>query len=781
MLGKAIRGEKMKKKLLLTIFTMSLFQFIFASTYQEFIKIDKEKYKKTIKALVVDENGNGVLDANVFIPEKNVYGKTNKKGYFSLEFTGGGAMHVEISKRGFLFYSTHFFKPAKKTHLKLGTIVLYKNPKEEIVVTGTRTEHRFIDVPVRTEMIDNAEIIETGAKNMYELLEKRVIPGVWVETSCTNCNFSSIRMQGLESGYCGLLFDGQPIFSTLAGVYGLRQILPENIERIEVIKGASSALYGSSAIGGVINIITKEPSSGKPQFNAIANFGKYNTLNLGSSFSMRKGNFAAILTAQKQKNDYADETGPKGVPDGYTDKVEQDNNYFSLKTSFYFLEDKHRITLFGRSLHAFRRGGYISGGNPIEDEYGNIIGYTRGIDDALDPDAEHITTDRREYGISYRGIFSGKNMLELNLITTDHERDATNGERPFHSKEDIFLLDAIYTIHIKNNAITAGINYRDESLDQRINWEDSPTSTSESLGTFIQDDIHLLENLDLILGLRYDHVKSTLSKDSAFSPRFAVKWSINSDINLRGSVGAGFKVPYLFAEDLHLCSAAPLIIVSPDIEPERAWSYNLSLTYSKNLFTFDINLFRADIKKKMALNFDEEKNIGFYDNAGDAYTQGIEVSTRIFLLKHLNLDGSFTYTDAKYNEKLNPEFEFSDRIMRVPNITARLGMGYFNPKLGVRLYFGGRLIGKQYVEREMIIEGKDELEYHIDHVDSYAVWDAKITKDIGSSNYSIFLGVDNIFGVKQSPLYNAEQEDTAAYIYAPTTGTYIYGGIRLRF
>lgn len=732
-----------------------------------------------IKGKVVNWEGTRVSEAIVLIPETAKSVETDDSGCFEIKIPPGN-YHIEVHKEGYMPYSSKVFELKDKS--LTFDVVLMKEESKEIVVTATRTDVPLLEVPIRTELIPARKIIDSGAKNMYELLEKRFIPGVWVETSCTSCNFSSIRMQGLESGYCALLFDGQPIFSALASVYGLRQILPENIERIEVVKGASSALYGSSAIGGVINIITKEPTRDEPEFNAVATYGKYNTYDVGSTFSLRKGNISAILTAQKHHNDYADETGPEGKADNYTDKVEQDNNYFSLKTNFYFAEDKHRFTLFGRSLHAFRRGGYIPGGNPIEDEFGNIIGYTRGIDDALDPDAEHITTDRREYGVGYKGIFSAGNVLTANAIVTNHERDATNEERPFHSKEDIFLLDTVYSHPFKNHVITTGLNYRNEALDQRINWTDSPRTISKTFGVFVQDELNLGTNLDLIFGLRYDHVKTSISKDSAFSPRFAVKWDISSNISLRGSVGAGFKVPYLFAEDLHLCSAAPLIVVSPDIEPEKAWSYNLSWTYSTARFTLDANAFRTDIKKKIALDYDEEANIGFYDNAGDAYTQGIEASVRIMLLRpSLDLSGSFTYTDAMFKEKLDPEYEYSDHIMRVPDLTARLGLEYFDPKTGLRFYFGGRFIGRQYIEREMIIEGQDELEYHIDHVDSYSVWDAKITKDIWKGKYFIFLGIDNIFNKIQSPLYNAEQEDTAAYIYAPTTGTYIHGGIRMRF
>jgi len=400
----------------------------------------------------------------------------------------------------------------------------------------------------------------------------------------------------------------------------------------------------------------------------------------------------------------------------------------------------------------------------------------------LDPDAEHITTDRREYGVGYKGILFAGNVLTLNAIFSSHNRDATNGERPFHSQEDIFLFDGVYSHPFKKHVITTGLNYRDEKLDQRINWTDSPRATMKNLGIFVQDELNLGQSLDLVLGLRYDDINSSLSKDSAFSPRFAVKWNIGSNMSLRGSVGAGFKVPYLFAEDLHLCSAAPLLVVSPDIGPEKAWSYNLSWTYSTARFTLDANVFRTDIQKKIALDYDEENNVAVYDNAGDAYTQGIEASIRImFLRPSLDLSGSFSYTNAMFKEKLDPEYEHSDHIMRVPDITARIGLEYYERKLGLKFYFGGRFIGRQYIVREMIIEGQEELEYHIDHVASYSIGDAKITKDLWNGKYFVFLGVDNIFNKIQSPLYNAEQEETAAYIYAPTTGTYIYGGIRMRF
>lgn len=732
-----------------------------------------------ISGQVVDWEGTPVPDAVVSIRETGASERTSASGRFTLDRVPPGECHLDVRKAGYVPYSSGLLRLAKDASFN---VVLMRAFREEVVVTATRTESRLIDIPIRTEVIAASDIAKSGAKNLYEVLDKGLIPGVWVETSCTNCNFSSIRMQGLESGYCGLLFDGQPIFSALAGVYGLNQILPENIERIEVVKGASSALYGSSAIGGVINVITKEPVRDKPEFNAVASYGDYDTYDVGSTLSLREGHVAAMLTAQTHHNGYADETGPEGIPDDYTDKVEQDNTYFSLKTHFYLGEDKHRISLLGRGLHEFRRGGYIPGGHPIEDDSGDVVGVTRGIDDAMDPDAEHITTDRGEFGLGYKGLLPAGGMLAVDLIRTGHEREATNGERPFYSNEEISLADAVYSQPLKGHVITTGINYSEEALEQRVNWTQAPKTTSRTLGIFAQDEMRARENIGLILGVRYDNVKSSLSENAALSPRLAVRWDVASSVSLRGSVGAGFKVPHLFAEDLHLCSAAPLIMVSPDVEPERAWSYNLSGTYTHTRATVDVNLFRTDIKKKIALDYNEVDNVGYYDNAGDAYTQGVELNAAWRLPRPaLTFEVALTYTDARFKNKLDPAFEHSDRIMRVPDTTVHFGVEYQAPKLGLRFNCGGRLIGRQYVEREMIVPGQEELERHIDHVDAYAVWDARITKDLWRGKCFAYLGVDNVFGTVQSPLYNAEQEDTAAYIYAPTTGAYVYGGLRVRF
>jgi len=723
---------------------------------------------------ILDPNGNPVDGALVQVKELGVEVWSDEKGIVVLD-VAPGRYTLEVFAAG--------YRPIVKEvdlHEAMETPmdIRFAVGLQEVVVTGTRTDRILQDAPVKTELIGIEDIKAAGAKNLYEVLDKGLCPGVWVETSCTNCNFSSVRMQGLESGYTLILLDGLPVFSSLAGVYGLRQILPENIERIEVIKGASSALYGSSALGGVINIILKEPSKDKPKLNLNASCGDYNTFDIAGTASMRMGNLAGIITAQKHLNGYVDENG-----DGFTDKIEQDNHFLGLKTHYYLLDDMHRITLLGRSLRESRKGGYIPGGRPIEDEEGHIIGYTRGIDDAMDPDAEHINTDRWEYGLGYRAAFRRGNLLDINMITTKHERDATNGERPFHSKERIYFVDLLYSHPILEGMMvfTGGVNFKDETLDQTINWSPQAEANSQTWGIFVQDEIFLHEKFDFVLGCRFDDVDSTLVSDSAVSPRVSLRWRPLENLTVRGAFGGGYRVPFLFAEDLHLCSAAPVVTVDPGIKPERSWSYSIGAEYRSDRILCDLSIFRTDIRDKIFLDYDESLNMGIYVNGTNAYTQGVEANTTISLLKNLACTLSFTYIDAQFKDELDPDFPWSEYIMRVPEITARLGLDYEEPWLGVKINIGGRLVGSMYLEREMIIEGQEEFEYHIDRTDPYTIWDTRVTKSFSGDRYSVFFGVDNIFDEVQETIYNADQEASAAYIYAPLTGRYIYGGVSVKF
>lgn len=727
--------------LITTMFFLGLNSFVLAQQHRH--RRGQERPTYSIKGKVVNGNNSPVSQAIVLIPEISISGETDASGLFELSQIPKGRYHLEVIKEGHMPYRSDIFEVVDKD-ITL-EVVLFKEISEEIVVTATRRAAPIKEVPIRTEVISAREIEESGAKSVSDVLNKELM-GIWVNLSCTNCNFTELRMQGLEGGYSQILIDGLPIFSGLASVYGLQQIRSENIEQIEILKGASSSLYGAQAIGGVVNIITREPSL-EPEFSLDGTYGQYNTYDVAARSSYRKGIFGLVATAQKGKNDYVDENG-----NNFTDKVESDNLNLSLKTNFYLSGDLHRISLFGRYIDEFRRGGYIP-----------------HIDDPLDESVEHISTSRWEYGINYQGIFKKTNILKLSFAGTSHSRQATNSARPFDSDEKLFIIDAQYSHQLfsDRHTLTGGITHKEEKINEVINYDPAPEKKAITTGIYIQDEINAIKGLDFVAGLRYDYTDSTFIEASSVSPRIGAKWVVTPEFTLRASFGRGFRVPYLFAEDLHLCSAAPLIYNPGTLEPEESVSYSLSGEFFSRNFLFDFNIFRTIIKKKIFFS-EEDAPPGFdfvYLNGGDAFTQGLELSSNIPLAQGFSLSVGTTLTEAKYLEPQDYGVGKSRHIMRTPVFTARVDLEYNNKERDWKVNLTGRLTGTMHIE--------NYVERRIDKTPAYTVWDFKVSKKLAGDHVFLTFAVDNIFNYIQKVKYTALEDERAAYIYAPMVGRYI--------
>ena len=593
-------------------------------------------------------------------------------------------------------------------------------------------------------------------------------------------------MQGLEGDYSMILVDGQPIQSGLASVYGLRQFLSESIERIEIVKGSGSAVYGSAAIGGIINVITRQPARGKPSGELSVLRGSYDTYDVSARGSLREGDLALFIGAQKYDTDFVDENGIDGEADNYTDRVERNNYSVNLKMNYYLGRDTHRLYTFGRNLHEFRRGGYLGIRKSL---YDGEVRYYRAIDDMMDPDSEHITTDRYEYGAGYTNRLPNESVLGLHVTGTYHERTATNSSMPFSSEERTWFTTGQYSLPVlERHFLTTGFSYRDENLRQEINRDRAPGMDARGFGLFVQDEISLAERLGFVAGARYDDSKSSITEASAISPRGGVRWEAANFLVLRANAGRGFRVPHLFAEELHLCSAAPKTYVDPAIEPEKAWSYSVAGTWYRGNLNLDLNIFRNEIQKKIALLFEDEDipegHDAIYKNTDDAVTQGFELSADCQFTMPVAMNLSFAYNDAKYKNSLDPRFVESKNLMRVPETAFRLGVTYEETWYGTYMTAAGRRIGRMYVEKELTVdeskEGEPLSEYSIERTPAYWVLDVRAEKTFWNGMYGFFLGVDNLLDEKQERVYNPEQEETAAYIYAPLTGRYIYSGVTFR-
>lgn len=234
----------------------------------------------------------------------------------------------------------------------------------QVVVTGTRTEHFVKNVPIRTEVLTSQAIKRKNAQNLFEALEG--VPGIRVEQQCQFCNFSMVRMQGLGAEHTQVLVDGEPIYSGLAGVYGLQQMGTNDIDRLEVVKGAGSALYGSSAVAGAINIISKEPTF-EPLVTADVQFGNFGHKSYKGSGSMRYKNIGLLVTAQRTEEDAIDAT-KDGLTrdevkkkDGISDRVYSLMNNVGLSAYIYSPFAKNdKLVIRTKALDELRYGGTMT-------------------------------------------------------------------------------------------------------------------------------------------------------------------------------------------------------------------------------------------------------------------------------------------------------------------------------------------------------------------------------------------------------------------------------------
>ncbi|MFW5758766.1 MAG: TonB-dependent receptor, partial [Bacteroidota bacterium] len=403
---------------------------------------------------------------------------------------------------------------------------------EQVVVTGTRTEHFIKDVPVRTEVITSKGIQNKNASNLYQALEGT--PGIRVENQCQSCNFTMIRMQGLGAEHTQVLINGQPMYSGLAGVYGLQQISTIDIDKIEVVKGAGSALYGSGAIAGAINIITKEPSF-IPLTTLDVQLGSYNTnkYDINSAIRNEKGNIGLSVYAQRYTEGAIDQTGA-GMnrtevmqQDGISDRVMTNltNAGFGLYIDDAIMENDQLI-IRGKSIFEKREGGVM------EDDY---------FRNPLTDGTENVTTDRYEASLSYNKKIQNNSKINYSLTYVNHNRNATNDTylgdymethgqnvpdlrdmRPYLANENSFTSTLSFHSKMGKHNINAGVQAFVDDLqesgmyivvDQNSDfYGESYRSLADKyareVGFFIQDEWTATKKLTLVPGLRFDWHKS---------------------------------------------------------------------------------------------------------------------------------------------------------------------------------------------------------------------------------------------------------------------------------
>ncbi len=778
----------------------------------------------TIIGTVQDaETGGALPGANVYpLDIKGIGASTDMDGNFRMLNVPRGKLQIIATYRGYQKRVADVKIESENDEIEVNfKLEPSADMLDKIVVTATRERRILKEVPIRTEVVTNEQLRERSITDLYEALDG--VQGVRVEQQCSNCNFSELRLNGLGGGYAKTVIDGMPIFSGLASVYGMQQLQASNIEQIEIVKGAGSALYGGDALGGVINVIMKEPGF-RPSTRFGFNVSEHGDYNLNFSGTMRSDNYAVAYSFQHDIENELDQTGniednfvemenfDNIGEDGYTDRIFSTNTGGGLKAYLYEpFGTGSKITAYGRAMTEFRKGGYIE-----------------TFSDPFDPDAEHIKTDRYEFGTGYNHYFQNGNDIDINLSYTKHYRNATNGAawdkaidagildddleltedgqnyideygfnrfksqyypKPFISDEDLYLIDMKYNQPIMPwMDVMVGGQYRKSDLVQDINGdENADEKHADDIGIFIQSSMKLMENrTELILGGRVDihGSEDKLAEDvalesgesyepyesSVFNPRIAAIYNISDFAIARASFGTGYRVPYLFAEDLHLCASSPKIYKGSDLEPEKSSSISAGLDFDIPYNEFGFNAFHNQIKDKVEfIDPDGGEVPEGYDfrwtNAGNATTTGIELYANGRPLSYLEYAIDFGYTLAKYEERRYgediPGHEDSDFIPRAPALTGGLGLT-FDTKIGLSLIMQAKYTGKMYIDH---VPEEDEALLRLEETEPYTIFNTHLAYNI-TPYTNIYLDIKNLTDYVQP----TRDITDAAYIYAPLYG-----------
>lgn len=774
--------------------------------------------------------GEHLPNAMITVKGTNLRTVCDASGHFQIA-------HLPVGKQTIVASYTGYASQSKEVEMRAGKgTEVYFNldidalELSQVVVTGTRTEHFVKDVPIRTEVLTSKALQRKNAQNLFDALEG--IPGVRVEQQCQFCNFSEVRMQGLGAEHTQVLLDGEPIYSGLAGVYGLQQLSTNDVDRMEVVKGAGSALYGSSAVAGAINIISKEPTF-EPQINADVQMGSYGMKSYKGSASIRKKNIGITVDAQRLEADALDQTG-KGLTrsevkkkDGMSDRVYSKSNNLGFGLFFYAPFAKNdKLVIRGKWLDELRYGG-----NMDNDTFLNPYSES----------TENILTNRITASLAYTLPIGEHSELNFSTAYVYHKRQATNDTflsgykeahndavppvdvmRPYIAKENTFTPSLTFTTHLGDHTLLAGMQgyftrLRETGLyilsdpEEKANryYGISYTSVGKKhaneIGFFVQDEWNVTPQLAVVPGIRVDHHTSgeeysadkkvfdaafptTSFSKTSINPRLAVKYNVSKNLVLRANIGTGFRAPYGFSEDLHLCSGSPRVWKSSNLKGERSISYNLSADYYGKRYQLSANIFRTDLKDKIqfAPADDNVKKLGYtyqWENVDDAYVQGIELGWKWNPVRNLTTSLNWTFNQGKFKHersewsdkedeavKANPKrlayAADSKYISRFPQMTGDLDISYTPGTWSFTLM--GSLQGKMFIDYN---SEDDDTQSKIKSTSPFVLLNCRASKRFGA--FTIYGGGKNIL----SYIQDEKHLDDAAFMYAPVYGATWYAGV----
>ncbi|MEO0438398.1 MAG: TonB-dependent receptor [Pseudomonadota bacterium] len=659
-------------------------------------------------------------------------------------------------------------------------------PLETVVVTATRIPQKEREAAVRTDVLSESVIRGSGSRSLADAIS--LIPLARSENNCQNCNTTEIQLLGLPGAYNQILFDGLPLFSGVASVYGVEQIPAPLVDQIEVLKGGASALYGPGAVAGVINVISKKPAKSEGSLygtfedrdgNPYQNVGGYGSL------VSEEGNASLSLFGQYEEQDPRDLNG-----DGYTELVDRQMGTGGF-LGRYQLSEATSVSANYQYTDESRRGGNRLG----------LPSFLANISEEIDTEfhrasisLSHFLNDATQveaiYGFAHidrETFYGGLGVVETDPASPDFDPDALEGaiavsRDQFGSTDDQLQYAELRGLTTRGaHSVSFAAQYRVESVtDINENAVGDPLNTLvddefDNFGLLAQDEWTLSEYARLLLGFRADW--SSEVEDPILSPRIGLWLSPNSEWVLRANVSTGFRAPEVFNEDIHVDTlGAQLIRVlnAEDLSEETSISYSLGFDYDphwrNNFFGLDGQLYYTELDDAFFLGDIQEAAQGglfqIRSNVGKSSFTGAELTATLRPSQALQLSLSTAYVDASFDEA-QVVFEEDEvvlstsRYLKTPRWTGVVQAAYAAPG-NIDAFLALRYTGSMQVLNNNLGT--------LAETTSFTEIDLTATKHFerfyGTANLDLTLGIRNLLDEFQSDLEIGAARDSD-YVYGP--------------
>ncbi len=644
-------------------------------------------------------DGEPIVGANIYLENTPFGSASNDKGEFELEGIPSGEYTLIATYIGYKLNNPPLLTIGSDEQIVCNLEMeedIYQT--DDIVVTGTRSKRLIKDSPVSTEVIHADEIINLGAKNVGEVLEERA--GIIITQDGARGGILSAQLQGLKDEHTLILVDGVPVIGRIAGQLDLSRLSVQNIQRIEIVKGAASSLYGSEAVGGVVHIITKDPED---RFDYFANgsVGSFEARNARIDLSLASKKTSALLTGDVRQAD-----GYDLDPTTANTTVDAFNNYSLFSKLKYKVSDYYSIQLSGEYFNQ-RQAGFDGG--------------------------ERITDTRTWYlNASNDWILENQSNFKFRLYHTSFDKAIDRAGTYVKNIETLSRAEFVYNRVIDKHILTIG-------GEGSYNWlQSNRVETGEkvvkNLSMYLQDEL-LFKLIEFNVGLRVDYHSEF---QWHLSPKIGFLLKPTNDFRIRGSFGNGFRAPnfielYLDLDHSGLTSQPYIAYGNPNLQPETSRSLNFGLEYHFSQNTIiKANMFYNHVDNMINSEFLFQNSDGIqyytYENISEGKTQGFEFDSIFRFWTHYRLTAGYAFTETL---DLANDKPFYNR----PKHSGRLKFDWDFRGFG----FSGNLRWRYIGERLMVnIQGEEII------ASWYALWNTRLLQRIYKP-LSVFVEVNNIF------------------------------------